>query len=58
VEQLLAATVVGTAPLTVRIDGAASANPARRLSSYTPAAGDRVLAARYGTALYVLGKIV
>lgn len=54
----LTATVVGTSPLTVRIDGAASANPARRLASYSPAANDRVLAVRYGTALYVLGKIV
>lgn len=56
--QLLTATVTASSPFAVRIDGATSTNPARRLSSYSPAVGDRVLAVRYGTTLIVLGKLV
>ena len=56
--QLLLGTATATAPLTVRLDGAATSSPASRLSSYAPTVSDRVLVARYGTTIVVLGKLV
>ena len=56
--ELLTGTVAASSPLTVLVDGASTAVPSRRLASYTPAVGDRVLAARYGSTLVVLGRLV
>ncbi|WP_157873455.1 hypothetical protein [Kineococcus radiotolerans] len=55
---LLPGVVVGTAPLQVRLDGSTTAVPARRLASYSPAAGDRVAAVVFGSEVLVLGRVI
>lgn len=54
--ELLAATVTSTAPFQVTLDGASTAMNAKRLAAYTPALSDRVVVARYGSRVLVLGK--
>jgi len=55
---MLWATVTGTSPLQVKVDGASTAVPASRLAAYTATLSDRVLCARVGTRLVVLGKVL
>ncbi len=55
---LLWATVTATSPLTVTLDGSATAVPAVVLSSYTATLSDRVAVVRLGSSLLVLGKVV
>jgi len=54
---IVLATVVTTAPLTVRLDSGDAELPAQRLASYAPVVDDRVLV-RIGSLLIVLGKVV
>ena len=55
---MLWASVTGTSPLQVKVDGASTAVAASRLGAYTATVNDRVLCARVGTRLVVLGKVV
>jgi hypothetical protein len=57
------ATVLGTSPLTILIDGSDTPVPALKLPGYTPAEADRVLwvvapAAGKGRQLVVLGTAI
>lgn len=54
----LLGTVTATTPLLVTLDGSSTAVPTRRLASYTPAAGDRVLLVLIGTQALTFGRIV
>jgi hypothetical protein len=49
------ATVTQASPLQVRVDGAATATPARGVSGYAPALNARVLVALVGRIIYVFG---
>ncbi len=51
------ATVTQASPLLVRLDGASTAVAALKLTSYTPAAGDRVAVSQLDTSLLVIGKV-
>lgn len=55
------ATVTGTSGTSVLVqfdaEGSASTKPYKRLASYTPANGDRVLLLRSGSTWVVLGKL-
>lgn len=49
------ATVTGTAPLQVALDGAGAAQPATALNGFSPAAGARVVVLLVGSLTYVIG---
>lgn len=53
------ATITSTSPLRVQFDGEATASPKtyKRLGSYSPVLGHRVLAARVGRSWVILGQI-
>jgi hypothetical protein len=52
------AVVTQVSPLLVRLDGAATATAALRVSSYAATLNDRVAVVPYGPTLLVLGKPV
>lgn len=51
------AVVTQVSPLTVTLDGSATAVPALRLASYTPILADKVAVDRIGSRVLVLGKV-
>ena len=55
---MLWASVTGTSPLQVKVDGASTSVAASRLAAYTATLSDRVLCVRVGSRLVVLGKVV
>ena len=54
----LPGTVVTSSPLQVRLDGSATAVPARRLASYTPIPSERVAVVSFGSEVLILGRVL
>ena len=55
---ILLGTVVTVSPFTVRVDGSTVPAPARRLATYTPTAGDRIVLAVVGPQIVALARLV